>query len=124
MSTTNMNMMMRSTWRSFFKSLDKAESDDIAKLKQLKSEAEVNKKRLVDLQEATNHPLSQSFLNPLAGPPTDAVSDEDEDKDSQNEAETPRIRRNPGNEPATQSHNANDEPGVWLDKPKYMQDWL
>ncbi len=84
----------------------------------------------------------EPFFNPLAGPLSDAASDEDEDPDSQNEAETPRVSRNTGNEPAAQSHNANDEPGgmshlrsflvkklrcfslAWFAKPKYMQDWL
>ncbi|KAK0449089.1 uncharacterized protein EV420DRAFT_1483282 [Desarmillaria tabescens] len=42
----------------FLRRLDKAESNVIAKLKQLKAEADTCKKCLVDLQEAANHPLS------------------------------------------------------------------
>ncbi|KAK0463129.1 uncharacterized protein EV420DRAFT_1639210 [Desarmillaria tabescens] len=125
----------------FLRRLDKAESNAIAKLKRLKAEADACKKCLVDLQEAVNDPLSctnhsfhcnmgysyfpiEPFFNPLAGPLSDAASDEDEHLDSQNKAETLHVSRNTGDEPAAQRPNANDEPGVWFDKPKYMQDWL
>ncbi|PBK94996.1 hypothetical protein ARMGADRAFT_1078865 [Armillaria gallica] len=68
--------------------------------------------------------LDKAESNAIAKPLSNAASDEDEDLDSQNKAETPCISCNTGNEPVAQSHNANDEPEVWFTKLKYMQDWL